>query len=67
MTKMSDLIKGECRAKLYTDEKSLNQASETFRTRMHILEGLKGNFKNSYLCERAKCEGCNHVLHAQGH
>ena len=67
MTKMSELIKGDCRTKPYMDEKSLNQVRETFRTRTNMLEGFKGNFKNRYLGENTKCEGCNQELDTQGH
>ena len=67
MSKMSELIKGDCRTKSYMDEKSVSQVSETFRTRTNMLEGFKGNFKNQYLDEKANCEGCNQVLDTQGH
>ena len=67
MTKMSELIEGDCRTEPYMDEKSLNQVRETFRTRTNMLEGFKGNFKNWYLGENIKCEGCNQELDTQGH
>ena len=46
MSKMSELIKGDCRTKSYMDEKSVSQVSETFRTRTNMLKGFKGNFMN---------------------
>ena len=32
-----------------------------------MLEGFQGNFKNRYLGENIKCEGCNQELDTQGH
>ena len=32
-----------------------------------MLKGFQGNFKNRYLGENIKCEGCNQELDTQGH
>ena len=66
-TKSQGLISGDCELKDYMQQKSLKDVRDTFRTRVQLVEGIKGNFKNRYREEDRCCNGCEVAEDTQPH
>ena len=66
-TKLQGLISGDFELKDYMQQKSLKDVRDTFRTRVQLVEGIKGNFKNRYREEDRCCNGCEVAEDTQPH
>ena len=66
-TKMERLVNDNCLLKEYMNQKSLKDVRDTFRARIQLVEGIKGNFKNRFRNSDIQCQGCKSVEDSQLH
>ena len=56
---MEGLCQDDCQLKDYMRQKSLKDVRDSFRTRIQLREGIKGNFRNKFKDGDMICKGCD--------